>query len=108
MHRREFLMALAATTVTPPLAAQAQPTGRTYRVGIVEPIAAQLNMTNLGALRRRLQELVEGRNIVFDYRSADGNAAHYPGLVADVIGRNPDLIIARLQSSGRRVPFPWL
>ena len=97
MHRRGFLVAVAATIVMPQIAAQAQPTGRTYRIGIVEPIPAQLNMTNLAALRRRLEELgyIEGRNIVFDYRSADGNAAHYPGLVADVIGRNPDLIVAR-------------
>jgi putative ABC transport system substrate-binding protein len=97
MHRREFLLAFAATTVTPQLAAQAQPTGRTYRIGIVEPISAQLNTTNLAALRRGLEELgyVEGRNFVFDYRSADGDAALYPGLVAEVIGRNPDLIVAR-------------
>lgn len=48
-------------------------------------------------MRSGLEELgyVEGRNLVFDYRSADGNAAHYPNLVAYVIGRNPDLIIAR-------------
>jgi hypothetical protein len=64
---------------------------------MVEPISAQLNAPNLAALRRGLEELgyVEGRNFVFDYRSADGNAALYPGLVAEVIGRNPELIIAR-------------
>lgn len=97
MHRREFLAALAATTVTPQLAAQAQPAGRTYRIGMVEPTSAQLNATNLAALRRGLEELgyVEGRNLLFDYRSADGNASLYPGLVAEVIGRNSDLIIAR-------------
>ena len=97
MHRREFLAAFAATTVMPQLAAQAQPTGRTYRIGMVEPISVQLNETNLAALRHGLEELgyVEGRNLVLDYRSADGNAAHYPSLVAEVIYRNPELIIAR-------------
>ncbi len=97
MRRREFLLALAATTVAPKLAAQGQPTGRTYRIGVVEPISAQLNARNLAALRRGLEELgyVEGRNFAFDYRSADGNASAYPGLVDEVIGRNPDLIIAR-------------
>jgi hypothetical protein len=44
MHRREFLVALAATTATPQLAAQAQPAGRTYRIGMVEPVSAQLNL----------------------------------------------------------------
>jgi len=96
MHRREFLIAFAATTVTSPLAVQAQPAGRTYRIGVVEPVSAQLNATNLAALRRGLEQLgyVEGHNFTFD-RSADGDAALYPGLVAEVIGRNPDLIIAR-------------
>jgi putative ABC transport system substrate-binding protein len=97
MHRREFLAALAATTVTPQLAAQAQPAGRTYRIGMVEPTSAQLNATNLTALRGGLEELgyIEGRHFLFDYRSADGNASLYPGLVAEVIGRHSDLIIAR-------------
>ncbi len=97
MRRREFLAALAATTLTPQHAARAQLAGRTYRIGMVEPISAQLNSPNLAALRRGLDELgyVEGRNLVVDYRSADGNAALYPGLVTEVIGRNPELIIAR-------------
>jgi hypothetical protein len=69
MHRREFLAVLAATTVTPQLAAQAQPTGRTYRIGMVEPVSAQLNATNLAALRRGLEELgyAEGRLAVSDF-----------------------------------------
>ena len=97
MHRREFLAALAATSMTPQLAARAQPTVRTYRIALVEPTSAQLNATNLAALRRGLEELgyAEGRNLVLDYRSADGNAALYSSLVAEVIGRHPDLIIAR-------------
>jgi ABC-type uncharacterized transport system substrate-binding protein len=97
MHRREFLVAFAVTTVTPRHAAQAQPTGRTYRIGIVEPIPMQLNTTNLAALRRGLEELgyFEGRNFLLDYLSADGDAFLYPSLAAEVIGRNPDLIIAR-------------
>jgi putative tryptophan/tyrosine transport system substrate-binding protein len=97
MRRREFLAVLAATTVTPQFGAQAQPAGRTYRIGMIEPISAQLNATNLAALRLGLQEFgyIEGRNFGFDYRSADGNAGLYPALVAELIGRRPDLIIAR-------------
>ena len=97
MHRRTFLAALATATIAPQLAAEAQPAGRTYRIGIIEPISAQLNASNLAALRRGLEELgyVEGRNLVVDYRSADGNAALYPGLVAEVADRNPELIIVR-------------
>lgn len=97
MHRREFLVACVATTAATQFPVQAQPTARTYRIGMVEPVSAQLNATNLAALRRGLEELgyVEGRNLILDYRSADGDAALYPELVAEVIGRNPDLIIAR-------------
>ena len=96
MRRREFL-GVSLATVTLRLPAQAQPAGRTYRISMVEPISADLNAPNLAALRRGLQELgySEGRNLVIDYRSADGNADRYASLVGEVIGSRPDLIIAR-------------
>ena len=96
MRRREFLGAIggaAAWTVT----ARAQPVGKTYRIGIAEVISAELNAANLKALRKGLQELgyVEGRNLALEYRSADGNAALFPGIISELIGLNVDLIITR-------------
>ena len=64
---------------------------------MVEPISAELNAANLAAFLRGLQDLgyIEGRNLVLEYRSADGNAALFPGLIAGLIGLNVDLIVTR-------------
>jgi putative ABC transport system substrate-binding protein len=37
---------------------------------------------------------VEGRNVAFEYRSADGQYARLPGLAADLVGRHVDAIAA--------------
>ena len=38
---------------------------------------------------------VEGQNLVIEYRSADGDARRFPGLVAELIHLNVDLIVTR-------------
>jgi putative tryptophan/tyrosine transport system substrate-binding protein len=38
---------------------------------------------------------VEGRNLVLEYRSADGDAGRYPVLISELIGLNVDLIVTR-------------
>ena len=57
------------------LAAHAQ-TGKVYRIGLLETTSASANRANLDAFLRGLREAgyVEGKNIVIDYRSADGRA----------------------------------
>ena len=81
-----------------PLAARAQHTpGKIYRIGMVEPISAELNAGNLAAFRQGLQDLgyVEGRNFVLEYRSADGDARRFPALISELIGLNIDLLVTR-------------
>ena len=64
---------------------------------MVEPISAELNAANLVAFRRGLQDLgyIEGGNLVLEYRSADGDAARFPGLIAGLINLNVDMIVTR-------------
>jgi putative tryptophan/tyrosine transport system substrate-binding protein len=80
-----------------PLAVRAQRVGKVYRIGILETIPAARNAANLDALRRGLRELgyVEGRNLVIEYRSADGRAERFPELAAELVGLNVDLIVTR-------------
>ena len=75
LTRRELIITLGGAAAWP-LSARAQQAGKTYRIGMVETISAELNAANLAAFRRGLQELgyIEGRNLVLDYRSADGDA----------------------------------
>jgi putative ABC transport system substrate-binding protein len=64
---------------------------------MLETISAELNATNLTAFRRGLQELgyTEGRNLILEYRSADGDASRFPALISQFIGLKIDLLVAR-------------
>jgi len=97
MRRRVFLGCLGGAAAAWPLVLHAQQIGKTYRIGMAEVVSADLNAANLSALRMGLNELgyVEGRNLVLDYRSANGNAALFPGIIAELIGLKVDLIITR-------------
>jgi putative tryptophan/tyrosine transport system substrate-binding protein len=94
MRRRAFLIALGCTAAGPLCAQQA---GKTFRIGMVEPISAELNAANLAAFRRGLQELgyIEGRNLVLEYRSADGDASQFPKLISELISLDVDLLVTR-------------
>jgi ABC-type uncharacterized transport system substrate-binding protein len=54
-------------------------------------------------LRQGLDELgyIEGRNIVIEYRAADGKIERLPGLATELVGFNIDLIVALATPAGR-------
>jgi putative ABC transport system substrate-binding protein len=97
MDRRTFLGSVGVAALALPLAARAQPAAKVYRIGILEAVPAASNAANLDALRRGLSELgyVEGRNLVIEYRSADGHAERFPGLAAELVRMKVDLIVTR-------------
>jgi putative tryptophan/tyrosine transport system substrate-binding protein len=70
---------------------------RTYRIGMLEPIPATQNGANMDAFRRGLRDrgYVEGRNLVIEYRSAEGHAERFPTLADDLIRLGVELIITR-------------
>jgi putative ABC transport system substrate-binding protein len=97
MNRRTFIAGVAGGLLVVPLALRAQQTGRIYRIGILEAIPAAQNTANLDALRKGLHELgyVEGRNLVIEYRSADGRAERFPELASELVRLKVDLIVTR-------------
>src|SRR5438034_10191377 len=97
MKRRDFITLLGSAAAAWPLAARAQQVGKIYRIGILEPIPAARNAANLEALRKGLRELgyVEGRNLVIEYRSADGRAERFPDLASELVRLKVDLIVTR-------------
>jgi putative ABC transport system substrate-binding protein len=99
MRRRDFITglggAMAATIVSPlPLAAQR---GKVWRVGVLETVSPALNAANFDALRKGLRErgYVEGQNLVFEYRSADGRPEQFPELAAELVRLAVDVIVTR-------------
>src|SRR5437762_8851773 len=97
MDRRTFIGRLVGGLLAAPLATRAQQVGKIYRIGILEPIPAARNAANLEALRKGLRELgyVEGRNLVIEYRSADGRAERFPDLASELVRLKVDLIVTR-------------
>jgi putative ABC transport system substrate-binding protein len=97
MDRRAFIGGVAWGFLAAPLAARAQQAGKVYRIGILEAIPAAQNATNLDALRKGLRDLgyVEGRNLIIEYRSADGRAERFPDLATELVRLKVDLIVTR-------------
>jgi putative ABC transport system substrate-binding protein len=97
MDRRTFIRFVAGGFPIMASGARAQQAGRVYRIGILEAVPAAENAANLDAFRKGLRELgyVEGRNLVIEYRSADGHAERFPDLAAELVQLKVDLIVTR-------------
>jgi putative ABC transport system substrate-binding protein len=95
IDRRTFLAGTGAVLLAAPLAAEAQPAG-TRRIGLLEsssPSPARVRLWE--TLRQRLRELgyLEGQNIAFESRFADGKADRLPGLAAELVALKVDVIV---------------
>ncbi len=97
VSRLVLMVILAVGLLAAPLAVRAQQVGKVYRIGILETIPAARNAANLDALRKGLRDLgyVEGRNLVIEYRSADGRAERFLDLAAELVRLKVDLIVTR-------------
>jgi putative ABC transport system substrate-binding protein len=95
MKRREFIAALASAAAWPQ-AARAQPASRRYRIGVLDTSARQLN-GNFKVLQQALLALgyVEGGNLSFEYRSADGRNETFPALAGELARLDVDVIVTR-------------
>jgi putative tryptophan/tyrosine transport system substrate-binding protein len=94
MDRRAFL-AGAVALLAAPLAAEAQQAGKVPRIGyLATNLAAALHL--LEAFRQGLRDLgyVEGRNLVIEYRSAEGKPERLPALAAELVALKVDVIVA--------------
>ena len=93
MRRREFITLLGGVAVTWPLAANAQ--SKTPLIGFMGNSTAALEANLVDAFREGLREhgYEEGRNIVIEYRWADGKYERFPALVAELIAANVEVIV---------------
>jgi ABC-type uncharacterized transport system substrate-binding protein len=96
MKRRTFITLLGGAA-TWPLPAWAQQGELVRRIGILETLSATLNDANLSAFQEGMRKLgyIEGRNLVIEYRSADGHNERFPELAAELVGLKVDLIVTR-------------
>jgi putative ABC transport system substrate-binding protein len=97
MERRSFMAMLTGGLLAAPLAAEAQPAGKVYRIGMLETRSSKLNAANLEAFRQGLLELgyKDGQNLEIVYRSSDGHDERLPSLASELVRLKVDLIVTR-------------
>ena len=95
MERRRFIEVIAGCLLAAPLRADAQPAAKVPRIGFLGNSTAALEANLVGPFREGLRELgyVEGRNILIEYRWAEGKNERLPALIADLIALKVDVIV---------------
>jgi putative ABC transport system substrate-binding protein len=95
MNRRTFLCGLTTATLSAPLATEAQQGGKVYRIAFLGTGSGSAQAYRVDALRVGLRDLgyVEGKNIVIEYRYADGKYDRLPDLAAELVLLKVDVIV---------------
>src|SRR6266568_6456288 len=93
MDRRTFLAGTGAVLLVAPLA-EAQQAAKVPRIGYLSPNLAA-NPPQHEAFRQGLRDLgyAEGRNVVIEYRSAEGKFERLPALAAELVALKVDVIV---------------
>src|SRR5262245_30313439 len=87
-----LLLTLLLFTVSP---ADAQQTGKIFRIGFLDASTASGMAGLLEAFRQELSKLgwIEGKNITIEYRFAEQKRERVPELAADLVRLKVDLIV---------------
>src|SRR5919108_4240290 len=96
MRRKFFAVALCAMLFALCAPAQAQQPKKVARIGYLSATDLARESARSEAIRQALRELgyIEGQNIAFDYRYAEGKQDRYPELAAELVRLNVDIIVA--------------
>ena len=95
MRKNLLRLALCAMLFALCSSAQAQQPARIHRIGILLATHASSNPARVEAFRQRLRELgyVEGKNILIEYRYAEGKLERLPDLAAELVRLKVDVIV---------------
>jgi putative tryptophan/tyrosine transport system substrate-binding protein len=95
MKRREFITFIGSAAIAWPLAARAQQAPKIYHIGIlVQTLIGREHLVS--AFKRGLQErgYVEGQDVAFEIRSADGRYDRLLGLATELVNLRVAVIFA--------------
>ena len=95
MKRRHFIQVIGGMAMACPFVLHAQPLARVARIGFLGSASAPGSAKSVEALRTGLRDLgyVEGKNIVIEFRWAEGRYDRLSALVTDLIRLKVDLIV---------------
>jgi ABC-type uncharacterized transport system substrate-binding protein len=96
MNRRTFLCGLTLSTLSAPVAAEAQLAGKIARIGFLFGSSPSAAHGLVNAFQQGLRELgyVEGQNIIIEYRWAEGRFERFPDLAGELVRLKCDIIMA--------------
>jgi putative tryptophan/tyrosine transport system substrate-binding protein len=91
MRRREFIILAGCAATAWPLATRAQQRQKVPRIGVLWPNPP----ATFDFMRQGLRDFgyVEGQNIAFEFRWAEGKLDQLPELAADLVRRQVDVIV---------------
>src|SRR5215203_2854099 len=96
-NRRKLILALGAGALTAPLGLFAQQQNKVWRVGFLASRRVNFVDTDnyYGPFRQGMRELhyVEGKNLLIECRSAEGNFERVQGLAAELVQLKVDVIV---------------
>jgi len=98
-HKKVFCLVVSALLYALCLSAEAQQPKKVPRIGFLGSLSASASsdQSRAEAFRQGLRELgyVDGKNIVIEYRYADGKFERLPGLAAELVRLKVDILVAR-------------
>ena len=95
MDRRAFISMVGGSILAGPLAAKAQQAGKVYRIGILSGGSPTRNSPHIEAFRQGLRDTgwVEGRDVLIEWRSAEGRTDKLTELMAELVHLKIDVIV---------------
>jgi putative tryptophan/tyrosine transport system substrate-binding protein len=95
LQRREFISLLGGAAAAWPLAARAQQSSPAL-IGFFNAGAATVLKQEIDAFRDGLRNLghIEGRNVRFEYRFADGDLERLPALAGELVRLSPNVVVS--------------
>ena len=103
--RRVLAVTVTIGLLAAPLAAEAQPSTNIPRIGFLTALPLSVMSARTEAFRQGLRELgyVEGKTIVIEWRSAEGQFDRLPSLAAELVRLKVDVIVTAGPSATRPV-----
>src|SRR5436309_6712654 len=105
MRRKFFGLALSTLLFALSFSAEAQQPQKVPRIGFLSTAALSSLSSRLDAFRQGLRELgfIEGKNIVIEYRSAEGRPDRLPELAVELVRLKVDCIVTAGETPTRAV-----
>jgi putative ABC transport system substrate-binding protein len=96
-NRRKLLIMLGAGALVAPFGSFAQPPGKVWRVGFLSPRHVDFldSDSYYGPFRQGMRDLgyFDGKNLVIEWRSAEGKYERLPGLATELVNLKMDVIV---------------